>query len=88
MLRAGDGAYFKTFSGTENRWGDYSATVVDPVNDTDFWTIQEYAANPVGNPDQESAATTVTIAGKTKPKDVKVDYPKGKLVKDAGLKVE
>src|SRR4051812_16098503 len=26
--------------------------------------------------------TTVTIDGKTKPEDVKVDYPKGKLVKD------
>lgn len=25
------------------RWGDYSSTMVDPVNDTDFWTIQEYA---------------------------------------------
>ncbi len=25
------------------RWGDYSATVIDPVDDT-FWTIQEYAA--------------------------------------------
>jgi uncharacterized protein YyaL (SSP411 family) len=39
-------------------------------------------ANPVGNPDQESAATTVTITGKVNPKDVKIDYPKGKLVKD------
>ena len=27
-----------------NRWGDYSATVVDPINNTDLWTIQEYAA--------------------------------------------
>jgi hypothetical protein len=25
------------------RWGDYSAAMVDPLNDTDFWTIQEYA---------------------------------------------
>ena len=24
------------------RWGDYSAAMVDPVNDIDFWTIQEY----------------------------------------------
>ncbi len=28
------------------RWGDWSATVVDPLNDTDFWTIQEYAGSP------------------------------------------
>ncbi len=26
-----------------NLWGDYSSTVVDPANDTSFWTIQEYA---------------------------------------------
>jgi hypothetical protein len=25
------------------RFGDYSAAMVDPLNDTDFWTIQEYA---------------------------------------------
>ena len=25
------------------RWGDYSQTMVDPLNDTDFWTVQEYA---------------------------------------------
>src|SRR6185503_16703391 len=30
-----------------NHWGDWSATVVDPVNDLDLWTIQEYAANHV-----------------------------------------
>ncbi|MGA7966639.1 MAG: choice-of-anchor J domain-containing protein, partial [Gammaproteobacteria bacterium] len=28
--------------GTGNRWGDYSATVVDPVDDCTFWTSQEY----------------------------------------------
>jgi hypothetical protein len=26
-----------------NRWGDYSATQTDPLNDTDFWTVQEYS---------------------------------------------
>ncbi len=25
------------------RWGDYSSSMVDPLNDTDFWTIQEFA---------------------------------------------
>src|SRR5205807_4967759 len=39
-------------------------------------------ANPVGNPDLESAQTTVAVSGKAKPKSVKVEYPKGKLVKD------
>src|SRR5687767_13951666 len=27
----------------QNRWGDYSSAEVDPVNDTDFWTVQEYS---------------------------------------------
>jgi uncharacterized repeat protein (TIGR01451 family) len=48
VLKAGEGPYYKTFSGTRNRWGDYSSTVVDPANDLDMWTIQEYAATPVG----------------------------------------
>jgi hypothetical protein len=43
-LKEGLASYFKTFSGTSNRWGDYSAAQVDPVNDVDLWTIQEYAA--------------------------------------------
>jgi hypothetical protein len=45
-LKEGLASYYKTFSGTVNRWGDYSATVVDPANDVDLWTIQEYAAQP------------------------------------------
>ncbi len=35
--------YFKTFGGTKNRWGDYSATQVDPSDDHSFWTVQELA---------------------------------------------
>jgi hypothetical protein len=44
MIKAGSGVY------TGPRWGDYSATVVDPLDDTKFWTIQEYASgtNQVG----------------------------------------
>lgn len=42
MLKAGEDSYFRGDHG--NPWGDYSATVVDPINDSDFWTIQEYAA--------------------------------------------
>lgn len=48
-FKDGEATYFKTFSGTRNRWGDYSNTVVDPANDTDFWTIQEYAETPPGD---------------------------------------
>lgn len=31
-------------SGTGNRWGDYSALTVDPVDDCTFWYTQEYYA--------------------------------------------
>jgi PKD repeat protein len=40
--------YNKKYGGNRNRWGDYSATCVDPVSDYDFWTIQEYAELPQG----------------------------------------
>ena len=43
MLKAGEASYFKDFGTGENRWGDFTATVVDPVDDTSMWTIQEYA---------------------------------------------
>ena len=43
MIKEGEDYYSKSFSGTRNRWGDYSHTMVDPDNDVDFWTIQEYA---------------------------------------------
>jgi hypothetical protein len=49
VLKSGEGIYYKTFGGGSNRWGDYSATVVDPLNDLNFWTIQEYAATPAGS---------------------------------------
>jgi hypothetical protein len=39
-------------------------------------------ANPVGNENQESSATTLTVEGAGKPRNVRVDYPPGKLVKD------
>ncbi|MCG6551660.1 MAG: hypothetical protein L7F77_04985, partial [Candidatus Magnetominusculus sp. LBB02] len=42
QLVAGAAPYYVTWS-TDNRWGDYSATCVDPNDDTTFWTIQEYA---------------------------------------------
>ena len=52
VFKAGEAKYFKTFSGTRNRWGDYSNTQVDPIDDTAFWTIQQYAANPAGGVDR------------------------------------
>src|SRR5882762_7950970 len=49
VLKAGEGPYYKIgVVSQKNRWGDYSSTVVDPANDLDMWTIQEYAATPAG----------------------------------------
>jgi len=48
LLKAGVSEYWRTDGFGRNRWGDYSATQVDPVNDIDLWTIQEYAAQYVG----------------------------------------
>ena len=42
QTKAGQDEYYLTFGGTRNRWGDYSATVVDPTNDSVFWTFQEF----------------------------------------------
>ena len=39
-------------------------------------------ANPVGLEDLQNSETVVEITGKTKPADVKIDYPKGKVQKD------
>ncbi len=44
IFKAGEAPYYKTYSGTKNRWGDYSMVAVDPINDTTMWAIQEYAA--------------------------------------------
>jgi hypothetical protein len=43
LMKAGEDTYFKTFGGGRNRWGDYSAVSVDPVDDQTLWTVQEYA---------------------------------------------
>jgi Putative Ig domain len=44
VLKAGEAPYSKDFGTGDNRWGDYSNTAVDPGNDLDLWTIQEYAS--------------------------------------------
>jgi len=45
LLRAGEADYDQGYyeGGVyRNRWGDYSATVVDPTDSRVFWTIQEF----------------------------------------------
>jgi hypothetical protein len=46
-LKAGEGPYNAPDSLGIIGWGSYSASVIDPNNDADLWTIQEYAATPV-----------------------------------------
>jgi len=48
VTKVGEAPYYKTFGSGRNRWGDYSSTVIDPSDDLTFWTLQEYAATPVG----------------------------------------
>jgi len=48
LLKAGEAPYVQLDSNNNNRWGDFSHSCVDPTNDIDFWTIQEYAASPAG----------------------------------------
>jgi hypothetical protein len=44
IYRTGSATYLKTeLDGRRNRWGDYSATMIDPSDDRNFWTVQEYA---------------------------------------------
>jgi hypothetical protein len=50
LLKSGQAAYYKVIRNSSNRWGDFSATVVDPVDDMTFWTVQEIAYTPVWNP--------------------------------------
>jgi hypothetical protein len=49
VLKSGEASYYKTYNSGRNRWGDYSNTAVDPANDIDLWTIQEYAATPLSS---------------------------------------
>jgi hypothetical protein len=49
LFALGQNTYFKTFGGPTNRWGDYSHTQVDPLNDVDFWTVQEFAGGVPDN---------------------------------------
>jgi hypothetical protein len=44
LLKAGVSDYFQDYGSGRNRWGDYSATVVDPTDPFTFWTFQEFVS--------------------------------------------
>jgi CSLREA domain-containing protein len=58
VFKEGEDYYSKDFGGFRNRWGSSSQTVVDPNNDQDFWTIQEYAAERVVKDSQQTTSTS------------------------------
>ena len=88
VLKAGEGPYYATASGI-NRWGDFSATVVDPFNDFSFWTIQEYAGAPVGNPTSSSSGRWGTWWSRIDPvrPDVSITRPADGLTYPASASV-
>ena len=54
VYKAGQGHYWKSYpisscTTSPNRWGDYSATTVDPSDDKAMWTLQELS-KPQGSP--------------------------------------
>jgi len=51
VLKSGQAPFFVDGGGI-NRWGNWSATTVDPNNDTDLWTVQQYAAAPFSGSDR------------------------------------
>ncbi|MFG0274696.1 MAG: hypothetical protein ACF8QF_06535, partial [Phycisphaerales bacterium] len=48
VMKVGEDVYEKSFGSGQVRWGDYSATGVDPVDDLTFWSLQQYAETDVG----------------------------------------
>ena len=55
IYKAGADYYNKTFGTGRNRFGDYSMTQVDPSNDGDLWTLQEYTQTRIGTDDGTGA---------------------------------
>jgi hypothetical protein len=47
LLKAGQASYQSADTTGVNRWGDYSATTVDPKDPSRFWTIQLYPTSSV-----------------------------------------
>jgi hypothetical protein len=43
LVQGGTGPYFIDYGTGRNRWGDYSATMLDPNDPSTFWTVQEFS---------------------------------------------
>lgn len=53
IYKVGLSTYYKTFGSSRARWGDYSHSAIDPVDES-LWTIQEYADLRLGTADNDS----------------------------------
>lgn len=68
LLKSGlVGNYDLTFGSGDNRWGDYSAIALDPLNSNDFWTFLEYpsASNLWSTVITEVSGTSATNVSNT-----------------------
>lgn len=68
IIRPGEGSYHELYLG-QNRWGDWSATSLDPLNDGVFWTLQEYALAPTS---QDTGRWGLAWAAVTPPYDLQL----------------
>ena len=90
IYKSGEAPYAKTdFSSGLVRWGDYSATMIDPANDQDLWTVQQYASTPVAGIDRWG--THWGLVKLSTPPDgifeVTVDPPSGALIRAGSSQV-
>jgi DsbC/DsbD-like thiol-disulfide interchange protein len=72
-------AVVKTTATADKPDADGKQTVTITLDIEKPWHLY---ANPPGNEDVENAQTVITVTSKTKPENVKVEYPPGKLHKD------
>jgi hypothetical protein len=64
LLKAGVDDYQRLDSRGRNRWGDYSATVVDPNDSKTFWTFQQF----VSGDDEWAIQITQILVGESTPR--------------------
>ncbi len=82
LLKAGEDSYVKGL--LSNRWGDYSTTLVDPADDTSFWTLQEYAASRTESGTSLWGTYWTKLAPRNGPCNVRLDRPSIDLPNTAG----
>ena len=71
LLKAGAVGGYHLIGGPGERWGDYSATTVDPNNPNVFWTIQEIPLDKVNGQDRwGTQITAIDISAVPEPSTV------------------